>query len=88
VGAAGWTAIADALDGITSLTSLNGYDRCHAVRMGGVAELHLTGTELGVAVARFLPRSADTLTLLELRCLTAPPASQPAAPSLRRLRLH
>ena len=69
MGAAGWTAIADALEGITSLTSLNAYNRYAAIRAGGLAKLQLAGTELGVAVARYLPRSASTLTTLDLRCL-------------------
>ncbi len=63
----GWTAIADALEGITSLTSLNAYSHYAAIRAGGLAELQLAGTELAVAVARYLPRSADTLTALDLR---------------------
>jgi hypothetical protein len=66
--AAGWTAIADALEGVTSLTSLNGCAAYAAIRAGGQTELLLKGMELVVAVARYLPRSAHTLTALDLRC--------------------
>ncbi len=55
-----------------SLTSLNGYDRYAAIRAGGLSGLRLVGTELGVAVARYLPRSANTLTALDLRCPHTP----------------
>jgi hypothetical protein len=68
VDAAGWTAIADALEAVTSLTSLNGCALYAGIRAGGQRELYLGGTELGVAVARYLPRSADTLKTLDLRC--------------------
>jgi len=68
VGAAGWTAIANALEGITSLTSLNGCALYPVIRAGGIAELQLEpATELCIAVARYLPRSASTLTKLDLR---------------------
>ncbi len=72
MGAAGWTAIADALEEITSLTSLNTYTGYAAIRAGGLAELELAGTELAVVVARYLARSADTLTTLDLRCCPDP----------------
>jgi hypothetical protein len=82
VGAAGWTAIADALEAVTSLTSLNGCDRYAAIRAGRQTELALCGEmELGVAVARYLPCSADSLTKLDLRCPRRPRA---AIPSLAR----
>ncbi len=64
----GWTAIIDALEAVTSLTSLNGCDSYAAIRTGGQTRLELGGSELGIAVARYLPRSADTLTELDLRC--------------------
>ncbi len=60
-------AIAEALDRTPSLTSLNGYDNYTAIRAGGRAELPLAETELGVVVARYLARSASTLTKLNLR---------------------
>ena len=65
--AAGWAVIADALETATSLTSLNGCPQYAAIRAGGQRELMLAGLELGVAVARYLPRSADSLTALDLR---------------------
>ncbi len=81
LGAAGWAAVADALEGVTCLTSLNGCDKCRAIREGGLHELNLYGTELGVWAARYLPRSASTLTELDLRCLHPPPT--PPHPTLR-----
>ena len=67
VGGAGWTAIVDALEGVPSLTSLNGCAEYTSIRAGGLKELSLNGTESAVAMARFLPRSADTLTSLDIR---------------------
>ncbi len=67
LGADEWTAVADALEGVTSLTSLNGCDTCRAIQAGGQSELLLETTELGVWAARYLPRSASTLTRLDLR---------------------
>ena len=67
IDAAGWTAIADALEAVTSLTSLNGSPLYAGIRAGGQRELALAGTELTVAMARYLPRSADSLTALDLR---------------------
>ena len=69
LGFEGRVAVADALDRITSLTSLNGCDQYSAIRKGGLAELTLYAeSELAVAVARYLPRSGSTLTRLDLRC--------------------
>ena len=68
LGADGWTAVADALEGCTSLASLNGCDTCRDIRQGGQTEMLLNGTELGVWAARYLPRSASTLTRLDVRC--------------------
>ncbi len=65
---AGWTAVANALVGVTSLTSLNGCDQYKAIRHGEQTEMMLGGTELGVAVARYLPLSSSTLTALDIRC--------------------
>ena len=50
LGADGWTAVADALEGVTSLTSLNG---CivRPIIEGGLKEIQLQrGLELGVCV--------------------------------------
>ena len=66
---AGWAAVADALERVTSLTSLNGCDKYAAIRAGGLRKLELDGKwELGVWAARFLERSGSTLTTLDLRC--------------------
>ena len=74
MGPAGWTAIADALEAVTSLTSLNDCPDYAAIRAGGQTELALKGDlELGLAVARYLPRSAESLTSLDLRCRPPPP---------------
>ena len=71
--AAGWTAIADALEAVTAVTSLNGCPHYAAIRAGGQRELKLDGKwELVVAVARYLPRSAESLTMLDIRSLSLP----------------
>jgi hypothetical protein len=67
LGVAGWAAVEGALERITSLTSLNGCDQYAAIRAGGLEELKLGGTELGVWAGQFLERSASTLTTLDLR---------------------
>jgi len=66
LGVAGWGAVADALERVTSLSSLNGCGQYAAIRAGGLAELNLRGTELGVWAALFLERSAATLTMLDM----------------------
>ena len=68
LGPAGWTAVADALERVTCLTSLNGCDRCAAIRVGCQTEIMLGGTKLGVWAARYLPHSASSLTRLDIRC--------------------
>ena len=78
LGVAGWAAVADALERVTCLTRLNGCGDYAAIRAGGLRELYLYGTELGVWAARFLERSASTLTTLDVRC--APPARPSPAP--------
>ena len=65
---AGWSAIMDALEKITSLESLNEYSGYRSLKAGGLAELDLAGKRLGVAAARVLSKSANTLTTLNLRC--------------------
>ncbi len=69
LGFAGWAAVADALEHVTSLTSLNGCDQYASIRAGGLAEMNLGGKGLEVWAARFLERSASTLTRLDLRCV-------------------
>ena len=67
LGLAGWSAIMDALEKITSLESLNEYSGYRSLKAGGLAELDLAGKRLGVAAARFLSKSTNTLTTLNLR---------------------
>jgi hypothetical protein len=67
LGVAGWAAVADVLECITSLTFLNGFDQYSAIRAGGLAEFDLRGTDLGLWAVRFLERSASTLTTLDVR---------------------
>ena len=57
----------DALEKITSLESLNEYSGYRSLKAGGLAELDLAGKRLGVAAARFLSKSTNTLTTLNLR---------------------
>ena len=64
------------LERATALTSLNGYGGFAAVRAGGVAEVLVGGLELGVALAPLLPRSAATLTTLNVRCAHDPKGCQ------------
>jgi hypothetical protein len=71
LGVAGWAAVTDALEAVTSLTSLNGCNQYAAIRAGGLREMNLGGMELGLWVGRFLERSASTLTKLDVRCLCA-----------------
>ncbi len=69
LGLAGWAAVADALERVTALTSLNGCGQYAAIRVGGLRELTLKKEwELGVWAARFLERSGATLTWLDVRC--------------------
>ena len=67
LGVAGWAAVADALERVTSLTRLNGCGQYAAIRAGGLREMRLGGTELGVWAGRFLERSGATLTTLDVR---------------------
>jgi hypothetical protein len=68
LGFGGRVALADALDRITSLTSVNGCDQYAAIRQGGLAELKLDGEwELAVFVVRYLPMSCSTMTRLDVR---------------------
>ena len=67
LGIEGWAAVSDALERVTSLTSLNGCGQYAAIRAGGLAELKLEKEwELGVWAARFLERSGATLTALDV----------------------
>ncbi len=67
LGFVGWSAVADALEAIMSLTSFNGCDQYTNIRAGGMLVMNLENTELSVWGALFLRRSASTLTKLDLR---------------------
>ena len=68
LGVAGWAAVADALERVTSLTRLNGCGQYAAIRAGGLREMRLRSEwELGVWAGRFLERSGATLTTLDVR---------------------
>ena len=47
---------------------MNGYSGYLSLKGGGLTSLDLASKRLGVAAARFLPRSAETMTILDLRC--------------------
>ena len=66
LGVAGWAAVADALERLPSLTSLDGCDQYSAIRTGGLQEIILCYRDLGMWAARFLERSASSLTKLDL----------------------
>jgi hypothetical protein len=74
--ASGWAAVAEALDFTTSLTYLNDCSEFGAIRTGGLMEIQLNSRwELGGWVpfmARYLERSAETLTTLDVRCAARP----------------
>jgi hypothetical protein len=57
-----------ALEGCTSLSSLNGCEEYRQVLAGGIRKLDVDGKELGVALGPYLERSASTLVALEMRC--------------------
>ena len=67
LGVEGWGVLSDGLEGVTSLESLNGCDAYGAIRKGGVTEMRLRRTELWVWATRFLGRSSESLTLLDVR---------------------
>ena len=66
-GAEGWKTVMDAVDRCKSLSSLNCFDSFNEVQKGGLRELDMDNKELVVALARYLPRSASTLTKLDAR---------------------
>ena len=70
LGVAGWAAVAEVLERVTSITSLNGCDQYAAIREGGLQALELEKTDLAVWASRFLERSASSLTKLDVRCVT------------------
>ena len=70
-GVAGWVALGGGLEALAGVRSVNGWEGWAGLREGGLATADLAGTELAVAAARFLPRSAATLTALDARCRRA-----------------
>ena len=64
---AGWRAVTDALESCTRLESLNGYAGYKDIVAGGLAALCVSGKDLALAVCRYLPRSAATLTSVDFR---------------------
>ncbi len=70
---AGWAAVGGALAGLVELRSVNGWDGVGRLRGGGLETADLQGLreQLAVGVAPFLPRSAATLTGLDVRCSPA-----------------
>ena len=67
LGPAGWASVMSALGRCTNLASLNSCDQYQAIVTGGLVALDIQGYEIGLAVGPFLPRSAATLTSLDLR---------------------
>ncbi len=72
LGASGWDAVMDAVAAAGKLESLNGVDGLEGLASGGCASVDLSSRELGqrelaVGVARLLPRSAATVSILILR---------------------
>jgi hypothetical protein len=61
-----------ALEGCTSLLSLNGFSDYQRVLSGGIMKLDVDGKELGVAFGPYLERSASSLANLTLRCSKPP----------------
>jgi hypothetical protein len=69
LGPKAWEAIVDALERCPDVVVLNGSDKYRAVRAGGLSDFNDEGHELALAMSRFLPRSASTLTSLHLKYL-------------------
>jgi hypothetical protein len=67
LGPRAWEAILDALEHCPEISLLNGSDMYRAVRAGGLSKISDDGHELALAVGRFLPLSASTLTSLDLK---------------------
>jgi Leucine-rich repeat (LRR) protein len=66
-GMVGWRAILGGLASTTGLTSLNNRKGFDKIRAGRAKALDLRRTELPIALAHLLPRSAATLTSLSIR---------------------
>jgi hypothetical protein len=67
LGVKGWSRVMEAVTNCTALTSLNTLDSYHAVLHGGMRELDVDNKELVVALGRYLPLSAATLTKLDAK---------------------
>ncbi len=63
----GWSRVMDALTNCKALSSLNTLDSYHLVLQGGQRELDVDNKELAVALGRYLPLSAPTLTKLDAK---------------------
>ena len=67
LGSTGWDCVVDAIRNCSKISSLNGFGLYHEVVRGGQQLIVANGLELTLAIARFLPRSADTLVSLDMR---------------------
>lgn len=61
----------DAVAFCPRLSSLNRLDNYQSIAAGGLTVLDIHGTELLVAIRRYIPLSASTLTSLIARCVNA-----------------
>ena len=86
LGLSHWTLILEKLGPDCMLSVLNGKTWVQQLMAGGLTELSLSGTALGpdgaAALGAFLPRSAATLTSLDLRCAVEAEAVMYAAQNL------
>ena len=72
LGPDGWNAVMEAVADASHLACLNGVEGLSGLVAGGcpgveLASRGLDENELAICVARLLPRSSNTLTLLDLR---------------------
>ena len=67
LGIAEWDLIMDAVERCSHLSSLNKYKHYRDIAKGGLTDLDVNGKELIMAVRRFLPLSAGTLTSLDVQ---------------------
>ena len=67
VGTAEELVLRDAMAGLASLRTVNGWEGLPQLLAGGVSALDLKRAGLVVAVAHLLPRSAASLTALDVR---------------------
>ena len=62
-----WTTIMNSLERISALSCLNGFREYQSVLFGGMTALDISFIDVPLAISKFLPRSAQTLTSLEIR---------------------